>query len=36
MTKGDVFASIAVVLFLIMMVFIAYFLWSMYRQERER
>ncbi|SNR27544.1 carbohydrate ABC transporter permease [Puniceibacterium sediminis] len=29
-------AAIAVVLFLIMLVFIAYFLWSMYRQERPR
>ena len=29
-------AAIAVVLFLIMMVFIAYFLWDMYRQERSR
>jgi multiple sugar transport system permease protein len=28
-------AAIAVVLFLIMLVFIAYFLWSMYRDERE-
>jgi multiple sugar transport system permease protein len=28
-------ASIAVVLFLMMLVFIAYFLWSMYRDERE-
>jgi multiple sugar transport system permease protein len=27
-------ASIAVVLFLIMLVFIAYFLWSMWREER--
>ena len=29
-------AAIAVILFLIMMVFIAYFLWSMYREERGR
>lgn len=29
-------AAIAVVLFLIMLVFIAYFLWSMYREERGR
>lgn len=27
-------AAIAVVLFLIMLVFIAYFLWSMYREEK--
>ena len=29
-------AAVAVVLFLIMMLFIAYFLWSMYREERRR
>ena len=29
-------AAIAVVLFMIMMVFIAYFLWSMYREEKGR
>ncbi|MEP4033776.1 MAG: sugar ABC transporter permease, partial [Roseibium polysiphoniae] len=29
-------ASIAVVLFLIMLVFIAYFLWSMYQEEKAR
>ena len=29
-------AAIAVVLFLIMMLFITYFLWSMYREERRR
>ena len=28
-------AAIAVILFLIMMCFIAYFLWSMYREEKE-
>ncbi len=27
-------AAIAVVLFLIMLVFIAYFLWSMYQEEK--
>ena len=31
-----IFAAIAVVLFLIMMCFITYFLWSMYREERGR
>jgi multiple sugar transport system permease protein len=29
-------ASIAVVLFLIMLAFIAYFLWSMYKEEKAR
>ena len=29
-------AAIAVILFLIMLCFIAYFLWSMYREERGR
>ncbi|KAF0674572.1 carbohydrate ABC transporter permease [Profundibacterium mesophilum] len=29
-------AAIAVVLFVIMLLFIAYFLWSMYREERDR